>query len=688
MAEEDIVRSPIHYICPRCSKLDFNDGPFTSENGLYRPVAELGMYPGMGLNRNCQLCNALRSISDSWDDERYLRHNPHVVYAMPSHLAQRKPSYAGADGEYVRFFKEIRDSSWLVVREKRDRHHPASPSFFQSLSDTARNVGCLGVYRPRHVNTLGHRVERIRQDKVDLGWAKDCISHCATSHLQTCPGAPGLPVPNLRYIDCGSRRVVNARPGLRYCALSYVWGPVQDTAEIITDHLLPSNLPETIENAISVSKELGVRYLWIDRYCIPQDSEKKAEQLGNMHKIYHAAEVTIVAAAGGDPQYGLPGISPRRPRKPQVEVAFNGHHLLSTGQGLWSALQQSKWMTRGWTFQEAFLSRRTLVFTDDQAFFECRHMQCRESISIDYGKLENFDSSYDLFWQRMSHVGPCSEMKQVREIWMTIAEYLERDLTHDSDALNAMLGILAHFEDEFPDGFRHIWGLPVFLQAEKSLGEILSPALLWKPERPARRRAGFPSWSWTGWDGPIEVGDHEMLADEPRPSTAKIAIELDDASLVYDQGFLSNSKKFKQHRISPFIHIEADTVKVQIRPSRDFTEYDSESGLWSDWQAVFIMPDEEQDSLESGISGREHHNLIVNQFLQPGDGLYNQLLRRESWYGIVLEERKDRDVAEHKMGILVVRDLGGSWERVGTVSLTRYYDMGMYLRGRRTFRLG
>jgi hypothetical protein len=48
---------------------------------------------------------------------------------------------------------------------------------------------------------------------------------------------------------------------------------------------LPLDIPEVAEDAIHVTKELGYRYLWIDRYCIPRDEKKRHVHIQNMDVI-------------------------------------------------------------------------------------------------------------------------------------------------------------------------------------------------------------------------------------------------------------------------------------------------------------------------------------------------------------------------------------------------------------------
>lgn len=143
--------------------------------------------------------------------------------------------------------------------------------------------------------------------------------------------------------------------------------------------MLPAVLPLTVEDTIAASLELGIPFIRIDRYRVPQDAEKeKHEQIKNMHRIYLCAEVTLVAVAGEGLDYGLLGVSKRR-RVRQIEVLIRSTLLLQTGNDSSETLESSKWHTRAWTFQEVVLSRRRLIFTDDQLYFEGNRMGCRKS---------------------------------------------------------------------------------------------------------------------------------------------------------------------------------------------------------------------------------------------------------------------------------------------------------------------
>lgn len=138
---------------------------------------------------------------------------------------------------------------------------------------------------------------------------------------------------------------------------------------------------------------MGFDYIWIDKYCINQNNKaEKGGQISQMDSIYYNAEATIIAAAGSDSTYGLPGIG-HRSRQTYPSVTTKDINGVSTLKNPQTAIQSSKWSTRGWTLQEAVLSRRRLVFTDDQVYFDCKAMNCHESLSTPLEKLHVKDGS-------------------------------------------------------------------------------------------------------------------------------------------------------------------------------------------------------------------------------------------------------------------------------------------------------
>jgi hypothetical protein len=86
---------------------------------------------------------------------------------------------------------------------------------------------------------------------------------------------------------------------------------------------LPEPLPKTIADGIQVVLALGLKYLWVDKYCINQfDSEELHTQISAMDIIYESASFTIIAGEGTATS-GLPGVT-EVPRLPQPSISING----------------------------------------------------------------------------------------------------------------------------------------------------------------------------------------------------------------------------------------------------------------------------------------------------------------------------------------------------------------------------
>jgi hypothetical protein len=95
-------------------------------------------------------------------------------------------------------------------------------------------------------------------------------------------------------------------------ALSYCWGGQQpvtmtsSTAQDITDGILVSVLPKTLQDAIVVTHKLGLRYLWVDALCIIQDSPQDLNrEIAKMAETFQGAFITISAASASSVHQGF-----------------------------------------------------------------------------------------------------------------------------------------------------------------------------------------------------------------------------------------------------------------------------------------------------------------------------------------------------------------------------------------------
>ncbi|KAL9616854.1 MAG: hypothetical protein Q9160_008310 [Pyrenula sp. 1 TL-2023] len=197
------------------------------------------------------------------------------------------------------------------------------------------------------------------------------------------------------FIDVRRECLVDAITKCEYATLSHVWGECQlslTTRSQLsqlkeTEALSVRSLPPTIRDAMTLTKAIGIRYLWIDALCILQDDKDyKAKQIAQMHLIYAAATVTIVAVAAIDANSGLPGVGSNARDLDQSITTIAGLHLAARQSFLDVSLNRSAYNKRAWTYQESSISRRLLYIASKGIF-----MQCCQSIRSEEFILEDRD---------------------------------------------------------------------------------------------------------------------------------------------------------------------------------------------------------------------------------------------------------------------------------------------------------
>jgi hypothetical protein len=112
-----------------------------------------------------------------------------------------------------------------------------------------------------------------------------------------------------------------------------------------------------------------------------------------MDLIYQNAELTIIAGFGLDPTCGLPGVGLcKRPNSSLTTCAKIGKHsLISVDVGSHIEVWGISCSKRAWTYQEALLSRRRLIFTKEEMSFECCGMYTSESVHLPLTTLHRKD---------------------------------------------------------------------------------------------------------------------------------------------------------------------------------------------------------------------------------------------------------------------------------------------------------
>ncbi|KAI3339550.1 HET-domain-containing protein [Ustulina deusta] len=487
--------------CQRCLAIDLEDllkepreGPVEKE-----PAIILGKLSKEWESSPCPLCQFFLSIIGDRRDNT----DPNVEYGVYRGIAAARG-------------RKVYDGS-LFFKTKLDIKAIGSPS------DATR--GFVNHSKlPELPSLLDH-------EKVDYEPIRTWCSRFYTPGKLRPDDVEDLP---LLVIDCSTRKLVPTSRQCEYFALSYVWGPASaaaataaaETTQGSSDDL-PARLPATVEDAMKVVAELGFRYLWVDKYCLDQNNAAEfREQLQRMAGIYRNAVATIVAAAGSDAAYGLPGVGSRhRTKQPHVKVG--DYALWSSMSDPRTTICDSVWITRAWTYQEGVCSANLIVFTDEQVYYQNPNIQLTHHDRGWRNSCEMFpDGGLGGSNGRLQLDGMLDMLEtSPAGIHRHIERYVARNLSYQSDALNGMLGILKRCGNG-PYPINHYYGVPIlgpvdihrlvsYRATDRSwpLTEAFLVGLFWVCEGlfdgvPGYRREGFPSWSWTGWRSPYEGPSH------------------------------------------------------------------------------------------------------------------------------------------------------------------------------------
>ncbi|KAG8160904.1 hypothetical protein KVR01_009168 [Diaporthe batatas] len=336
---------------------------------------------------------------------------------------------------------------------------------------------------------------------INYNRLKLLIRECSEHHNSDCNRKALNQLTGLKVVDISSRAVVEAPGGCQYVALSYVWGKQQ----VHSQEMDLNRPPPLIEDAVSVTSSLGYRYLWIDKYCIPQnDFQERSRMISQMDQVYSSASITIIDASGEDAQSGLPGVSNFAFRS-QRRLHIGNTTLLELPSGA-RDLRRSKWATRGWTYQEGILSPRRLIFTPNQVLYLCAWNHAEESLYCLLGRdSRDFNTSPLRNLIIVSSDPGHRIMTEHPDIIRQLMEYSARDLTDQGDSLNAFLGIL-NFHTNWQSSTSttpQILHIPWGVVAQHIGQNELRLHLTWHHPAPAQRRPQFPSWTWAGWGGPL-----------------------------------------------------------------------------------------------------------------------------------------------------------------------------------------
>ncbi len=402
---------------------------------------------------------------------------------------------------------------------------------------------------------------------------------------------------------------------LGYAALSYCWGgdqPVKltkGTQQELENGIAISELPRTLRDAISVARDLGFNYLWIDALCIIQDDkDDQNREIAHMASYYNNARLTISATSSWRCVDGFLG------KREPVSYQFGPVRLpLRDEQGDAGVVYLVKddqiedpanprvepTTTRAWTLQESLLSRRILIFAEKQLYWTC--VQGFAGCGGHFAQLVDrvFVSAQSLV-DKIYPMGSLADRPATNQWALIVEAFTERSLSFPGDKLPAVSALAANLNKVFEErGNRPVYLAGLFM-------DLTRPAswpsqLLWTTSDPSKseraRDYRAPSWSWAAIDGLIEIDRFRLPLD--------FGTEHVDASVEDFQVDLESKLNPFGNVTSGFLALRARMFPVTECPLSPYIAVQNEVGLRQGQLALYPDTQKDKDSIEASFARKD-----------------------------------------------------------------------------------
>ncbi|OCK73276.1 HET-domain-containing protein [Lepidopterella palustris CBS 459.81] len=330
-----------------------------------------------------------------------------------------------------------------------------------------------------------------------------------------------------------------------YVALSYCWGDSESkwytTQQSLNRYLVQiehSPLPQTIKDAIYITRELGHSYLWVDALCIIQEGNEidKRRELRKMASIYCGASVVLSAARARD---SAEGFLQNRKLNEIYDTVFE-LHVLVEGMGTYAFLlhehtdnsKDDPIDERGWTLQEHSLAVRLLRFGSKQTRWGCM----QTGPNVDGGchcsttTIDPIAFNGELSSRLQEDQGQMPDDWKYDNWMKVVKEYRSRKLSKPSDCLPALGALAQMFAIETKIDARSYYA---GLWAE----DLPLQLLWWRDDFKDGSKAESMKTSNLSWSWASIRGDIQYLS--PPHSRERITLRTIDCCIVLkDQSFL------------------------------------------------------------------------------------------------------------------------------------------------------
>ncbi len=372
-------------------------------------------------------------------------------------------------------------------------------------------------------------------------WIRECKTVHKSCDYQIHQTLPSRVIELLTDSDIPKLRLTNST-GLTgiYCALSHCWGNLEGfrltnaSSSSLQKSIAWQSLSKTFQDALIVTRNVGVRYLWIDALCILQDDAADwAFEAANMAAVYSNAFLVIAASSAPNGSVGcftqrkqVPCIKVKSKYRitslsairPKVFVRERYEHVDFDPNHPQPSTELEPLLGRAWAFQERWLAARILHYASNEMIWECR-----SSMHCECGGYDKEEDNRIIDQQSDGIYLDFDPMRLVAEWFVIVENYTARKLRRNSDKLVALAGIARQLRN--PALGRYLAGIWEVAFVRSLLWCVIRRHQT-HPSAQTRRAYIAPSWSWASVSNPVRYSCVKDLHDPVDAEVVEVSCKL------------------------------------------------------------------------------------------------------------------------------------------------------------------
>lgn len=422
----------------------------------------------------------------------------------------------------------------------------------------------------------------------------------------------------------------------KYMTLSHRWAEPElmssTTKSNVQDRMSKiEDLPTTYQQAMTITKMLGVPYIWIDSLCIIQDDdEDKGREIIKMAAVYSNSHCNIAASNATSPTQGcyspanIIHLVPHTLIIPGKDGVSSTMVLIKPGdrtdEELSIGLESGTLSERGWVVQERYLPTRTIVFTPTHLIWLCqeegymRHYPDGKQVFAKEWEAEKAEKVFEPVWDLKDLFRPQNQNQAVYFAWQRfVSNYSTKQLTDRTDKLPAIGGLVRRVHDSAGDQYlAGLWRHDLirqlcWIQTEKQQLAGSGFGINSSQEWDLKEKYRAPSWSWAALDLAVCYPKFENEEDSSQRFTSPLSPNILETSIEY-----KSSDEFGQ--------VQTGSIKLR---GRIITFQPAKRGDWG----VFPL----QTALFQNPLYQQEHLKRVRLYNSDGDPVGMLVLDRENW---------------------------------------------------------